>query len=575
VGIKLLAPEIAAKIAAGEVIIRPSSVVKELVENSLDAGAKRIEVYLERGGKALIRITDDGAGIAADEVELAVQRFATSKLLEAGDLERIASYGFRGEALASAAEVSELQIETQQKDSESGVRLRIKAGRITERKEIVRTPGTTITVRNLFFNLPARRAFLKSDPYERRLALDVVRTYALLNHTVSLTAGNQKGTLLGFQAAVEWIDRIYAVYPDLRAVEMIFLKEGHRLLDVEGVIVRPDQASQLRRMQRTFFNGRPVLYRSIFRAVIEGFGPQPGNRPPFFILKLQAPPEMLDANIHPAKTEVRYRDERFLFDFISQAVQKAVRKEAVDNLDSLRQDPQFPANQESSLPFPSSPPPSLLSSPSATTLHSSGHENTQDTLSSASAESIPQRSHLGFWQLQGLYVLAQTSSGLIIVDQHAAHERILYEEMLEQLGSIPRQRLLFPLIVDLTPEEFATFEEIANDLMELGFEAKPFGPNQVIIETFPADSKMGHLELRDLFREFNETNEVKLGNRDKMAALIACKAAIKAGTTLSQAEMESLINRLFQCKAPFFCPHGRPTAIKFSMDDLAKRFGRI
>lgn len=566
VGIRILPPQIAAKIAAGEVIIRPASVLKELFENSLDAEAKRIEACIDRGGKAHIRVTDDGEGIPAQEIELAARRFATSKLADAGDLERIQSYGFRGEALASMAEVSELVIETQRPDAESGVLLKIKAGRITERKEIVRTPGTTVSVRNLFFNLPARRAFLRSEAYERRLVIEKVREYALIEPSVRFEISNPNGTLLAFPPTRSWIERVQEVLPELKDAELIELNENHRLLSLEGFVARPDLAVQLRRRQKIFFNGRPVLYRSIYRAVMEGFGPQPGNLVPFFILKLTAPPQMLDANIHPAKTEVRYRDERFLFDFLSQAIRKAVHRQAVRTLkfptrpSRLRTDEK--TERQISIPAPS---PSTSPSPMPKT-----HASTPPL----EVKGYPE-THTGFWQLQNLYILAQTYSGLIIVDQHAAHERILYEEMLERLGASPRQRLLFPLIVDLSPEEFATFEEIAGELRSLGMEAKAFGPNQVIVETLPADAKMGPGVLRELFREFAETSEVKLGNRDKMAALIACKAAVKAGTPLSQAEMESLINRLFRCKTPFFCPHGRPTVIKFTMDDLAKRFGRI
>ena len=577
VGIKVLSPQTAAKIAAGEVIVRPASVVKELIENSLDAGAGRIEVYLEKGGKSLIRLTDDGEGIAADEAELAVHRFATSKLADAGDLEHIQTYGFRGEALASIAEVSEVTIETQRADTESGVLLGVKAGRVLEHKEIVRIPGTTVTVRNLFFNLPARRSFLRSDPYERRLVLRIVRNYGLLHHNVGLEVNNPNQTLMAFQKTSDWISRLHAVYPELKDVELIYFEEKHPLLSLGGVIIRPDLAKERQRIQHIFFNGRPVQYRSIYRAVMEGFGPQPSGQTPLFILRLSCPPEMLDANIHPTKVEVRYRDERFLFDFLSQAVRKAMHKEAVKTLDfadiprdlhmdqpqdehQLRLSPTQPLTRS---PQTSSPP---VSSPTA---FPETHVS-----KSAPLPSSPE-GHINFWQLQNIYILAQTSSGLVIVDQHAAHERILYEEMLDRLGAVPRQSLLFPLIVDLSPEEFATFEEIADDLKDLGFEAKPFGPNQVIVETLPVDAKIGISELRELFREFNETSEVKLGNRDKMAALIACKAAIKAGAPLSQVEMESLINRLFRCKTPFFCPHGRPTTIKFTMDDLAKRFGRI
>ncbi len=581
--IRILPPQTAAKIAAGEVIIRPASVIKELVENSLDAGADRIDVFLENGGKTLLKVTDNGQGIPADEVELAVRRFATSKLDTSEDLQRISSYGFRGEALASMSEVCKMTVETQVANKESGIMLRVSQGKLLDKKECIRTVGTTITIKDLFFNLPARKSFLKTENYERRLILSVIQDYALLHHKVRFEVSNPKRVLASYIAQENWLDRIKKVYPDLSKVELIEINASHKFLNVKGVVVRPDQTGELKKKQRTFFNSRPVQYRSVYRAVIEGFGPQHGNIPPFFILALNAPPEMLDVNIHPAKTEVRYRDERFLFDFVSQAVRKAVHTEAINNLSFPPPPTETPKylrefrdeTKRRQLSIGSSNSSGFRYSSSSHTGFSptadSGEKYTPPSLQT----SAPSSPHTGFWQLQGLYILAQTSSGLIIVDQHAAHERILYEEMLEELALSPRQPLLFPIILDLSPEEFATFEDIREVLKDLGMEVKEFGPNQIIIETLPADSRISPIDMKELFQEFQETNEVKLGNRDKIAALIACKAAIKAGKILSTAEMESLINRLFRCKAPYFCPHGRPTVIKFSMQDLDKRFGRL
>ncbi len=599
--IHILRPETAAKIAAGEVIQRPSSVVKELIENSIDAGATRIEVFLEDGGKELVKVTDDGIGIPAPEVELSVRRFATSKLETVDDLDRIRSFGFRGEALGSMAEVSEITIETQERSAATGVMLKVKAGQILERKEIVRTPGTTVSISHLFFNLPARKAFLKSEPYERRLVLEVVRNYALCFHRIRFEVRTGSKILLTYQPAADWVDRVRDVYPSLSAAELIPFEESHTRLSVRGLIVRPDQAREVERIQRIFFNSRPVLYRIVYRSVMEGFGPQPGGQPPFFILKIDSPAELLDANIHPAKTEVRYRDERFLFDFLNQLIRRTIHQQAVETMSLPPNDIDLrelyttgEEKRQLKLPAsssePSSEPSSTPSSPSSPSSEFpsriasgpySGYPS--PSLSSATAKNdygeprfSSRDSEIRFWQLQNSYILAQIASGLVIVDQHAAHERILYEEMLERMNSnAAREPLLFPYIVELTPEEVATFEEISEALSTLGFEAKTFGPNQIIVETLPAGSRISPPDLRELFREFNSTNEVKLGNRDKMAALISCKAAVKAGRALSQAEMESLINRLFHCKTPYFCPHGRPTVIKFTMDDLAKRFGRI
>lgn len=583
--IRVLSPDTAAKIAAGEVIIRPASVVKELMENSLDAGASKIAVYLEKGGKGLIRLTDDGEGISPADIELAVKRFATSKLESADDLIRIASYGFRGEALASMAEVSELTIETQVRDAESGVMLKVKAGQIIEHREMVRAPGTTVTARNLFFNLPARRAFLKGEPYERRLVLAMLKNYALLHYRLHFTASNPRGDLINYPACDEWLDRIKDIYPSLADRELIVFSEDHRLLSIRGVITAPGQSVEGPRIQHTFFNSRPVQYRSVYRAIMQGYAPLTVQNPPSFVIKIECPAHMLDANIHPTKTEVRYREERFLFDFSSQAVRKAVHAEARENLD-VSHDPlgrnkmpfdrsqlSFSAPSRELKPYPADRIGERLD---GSKIEPIDPDLTHRELTAPDQPSYSGGEHSGFWQLQGTYILAQTSSGLIIVDQHAAHERILYEEMLERMGENPaRQPLLFPLIVDLSPEEFATFEEIASDLSQLGFDAKPFGPNQVILETLPADARISAGDLRELFGDFNANQEVRLGNRNKMAALITCRAAIKAGRVLSRQEMESLINRLFCCKTPFFCPHGRPTVIRFTMEDLDKRFGRI
>lgn len=568
--IRVLSADTAAKIAAGEVIVRPASAVKELIENALDAGTRRIEIYLENGGRNLIRLSDSGEGIMRDEIELAVERFATSKLKGVQDLERISSYGFRGEALASMAEVSELTIESQRADEESGVLLRVKAGEILERKEIVRTPGTTVTVANLFFNLPARRSFLRSESYERRLVLDVVKSYALLHYNIHIEVSSEREKLLVFTPAGDWLERIADVYPSLESRDVIRFKQSHSMLAVEGILLHPDQTKETGRVQKIFFNGRPVLYRSAFRAVVESFGASYGGYTPFFILRLESPPGMLDANIHPAKTEVRYRDERFLFDFVSQAIRKAVEREAAQTLNAIeplaRTDFGHPDSEASSGQLP-------LDAPLPPDQSTGGIE--EEFLGTGRLTDSSE-GPVGFWQLKNSYIMAQVPSGLIVVDQHAAHERILFEEMLERLGNHhARQPLLFPLLVELQPEEYATFEIISEELGELGLDVKPFGKNEVIVEAFPADARMSAVELAELFREFNADREVKLGNRERMAALIACKAAIKFGRVLSQHEMGSLINRLFSCKTPFFCPHGRPTVIKFTMEDLDKRFGRI
>lgn len=529
--IRLLPEAVSRKLAAGEVITRPASVVKELLENALDAGARRITVELRAGGRNLIRVSDNGWGMTLDDLRLAVQRHATSKLETVEDLRHLTSYGFRGEALASIAAVSRLRIETNAAEDTAGCFLVADGGEVKEIGEVARPRGTTVTVQALFYNLPVRRGFLKSDNHETRLVTEVVKEYALAHIQVhfELRADGDELLVLPPVSAVK--DRLVPFVDPQVEQHLLQLNAQHPLLSLSGYLADPFALSGSYPLQLIFINQRPVRSRVVMRAVYEGYGRTLHGGNPVFLLFLSTAPENLDVNIHPTKQEVRFVDERLLFDFISEAVRKTLGVKLQSTVDY----------QELAVA------PLITDSPT-----------------------LPQ----GFWQLHDSFIFAQVQSGYCIIDQHAAHERILFEELLRTPEHIPQQGLLFPLTVELTAEEFAVYQEVNSILASFGVQTKPFSGQTIVIEALPAGANMGRDDVRSLFAELVTSERGERTLRERLARAIACKGAVKAGQRLSQTEMESLINRLFACREPFFCPHGRPAIIRITLDDLAKRFGR-
>lgn len=530
--VKILPEEVVRRIAAGEVIVRPASVVKELIENSLDAGADQIRVEVKAGGKNLIRVADDGTGMTRDDVRLAVARYATSKLESVDDLTRIVSYGFRGEALAAIAAVSRLTIETNTDENQPGTRLEVEGGEIKEIAETVRAKGTTVTARNLFFNLPVRRAFLKSENYEFRLIAELVRNYCLAFPEKGLELIHNDRSYLKLSPVKTVKERIAFLFDKTLIEAMVDFRVDNPSFTVYGFLTEPTQLKAFYDIQAIFFNRRPVRSPIVTKAVYDGYGPILLNRNPNFILFLETDPARLDVNIHPSKQEVRFSDERFLFDFISEAVRKGLLH---------RRQTQIPAQdffvQES-----------LLSD---------------------------ERSASDFWQLHNSYILAQVASGYAIIDQHAAHERILYESVQQERQTSPSQGLLFSIVLELKNDEFEAYERLHQRLAAMGLESKVFSGKTIVVESVPAGSFMGKDEVQELFSELANVSTDKATVDDDLAKLIACKGAVKAGQRLTIEEMQSLINRLFACQEPYFCPHGRPVIIKITLEDLERRFGRV
>jgi DNA mismatch repair protein MutL len=529
--VKALPEETIRRIAAGEVIVRPANAVKELIENAIDAGATRVRVEIKDGGKNLIKVSDDGCGMTREDARLAIARHATSKLATVEDLERIESFGFRGEALASIAAVSRLTLETNTTDGEPGTALEVEGGDVREVRETARSRGTTVTARMLFYNLPVRRSFMKSENYEARLVAETVRSYAIAFPKVAFDYVSNERAVAKLAPAESARERLAALFEKRLVESLVDVKVDNPTLSLRGAFADPTQCKAFYEVQAVYFNNRPVRNHTAVRAVYEGYGPTLAGNNPSFVLFVEADPAQLDVNLHPTKQEVRYKDERFLFDFIAEAVRRGLgiqRTGSAEGGDFLFQ-------------------------------RGFGAE-----------DATPQ----GFWQLHNSYIMAQVASGYVIVDQHAAHERILFEESMKGRQNAAPQGLLFPITIELGPDQFAAYERVADRLAQMGLETHAYSGRTVVVEAVPAGSYMGKDELHELFSDVDKAAASEVSVTTELAKLIACKGAVKAGQRLAQPEMESLINRLFACREPHFCPHGRPAIIKITLDDLDRRFGR-
>ncbi|MBN2536865.1 DNA mismatch repair endonuclease MutL [candidate division WOR-3 bacterium] len=529
--IRSLPEDVVRRIAAGEVVARPAAALKELVENALDAGATEVRVDLKNGGKNLLRVSDNGCGMGREDSQLAIARHATSKLTSIEDLRRVTSYGFRGEALASIAAVSRFVLETNDEESRPGTRVEVDGGEIRSVRETVHPRGTTVTCRTLFFNLAPRRAFLKSDSYEGKLCVETVRCYALVFPGVGFEVTNDDRVVFRLPPAAGIRERMADLF-DKSAVEgLVEVRVENPLVRLQGFLSAPGQARPYYDVQQVYFNRRPVQSRLVARAVLDAYGPSLDSNRPNFLLSFHTDPSRLDVNIHPTKHEVRFADERFLFDFVSEACRKVLgtvlrRESGVDDLP------------------------------------------VQSSFDTGSAGPT------GFWQLHNSYILAQVASGYVIIDQHAAHERVMFEELAAASRQVAPQGLLFPITIELGADEFEAYQSFVAELAAMGVETKVFSGRTVVVETVPSGSYIGKADLREFFAELPGLARDSARLRPELARLVACKAAVKAGQMLSPLEMESLCNRLFACREPYFCPHGRPAIIKIATEELERRFGR-
>jgi len=594
--IHILPPEVATQIAAGEVIERPASVIKELVENALDAGASAITVELQDGGRKLIRVSDNGAGIGGDEIELAFARHATSKLASIHDLERIQTLGFRGEALAAIASVSRVTIISRAANGEAGTRLQLEGGQITHRETVGAPQGTLITVESLFFNVPARLKFLKKDASERQLVTALVSRYAIAYPGVRFAlmhsqqealrttgSGDLRQTLAEVMGAETTREMLEVSSNDSRPV-----RDDLPEIHIHGFVGLPSLNRSSRNQITLFVNGRWVQDSSLAYAVIQAYHTLlMVGRYPVAVLLVKLPPEEVDVNVHPTKAQVRFRNPDALFS----AVQRAVRGKLIEyapppaaQTDILWGSPEWAARRERLTQVTSQRVDQLglnLAGEAAGQFAQQRPPNADDSAPEPPARkprALPALRVIG--QVGGTYVVAEGPRGLYLVDQHAAHERVLYEQFLaeETNHTITSQELLEAVVIDLPPDQMALLEESLEALRDIGFGVEVFGRASARIHALPSLVAQGEPGAALL----GALGEIECGEmpteataEQRLISKVCKQVAVKAGQVLSYAEMEALIRQLENCDTPQTCPHGRPTMLHLSAEELAKQFGRL
>lgn len=579
--ISILPGSVADQIAAGEVVERPSSVVKELVENSIDAGATVIEITLEDGGRRMIRVSDDGSGMTPEDLPLALARHGTSKIRSASDLVGVPTFGFRGEALPAIASVSQFEIQTSTADGEA-TSIRVSGGQASLPERVARRQGTTVSVGQLFYNVPARLKFLRSARSEWRSAVESLTALALTQPSVRIHLSHDGKSALVLPPVSSIRSRLGAIWGGRYAEDLIDVEDVSGPVHVSGLVQRPVDVGTSTRRVFLAINGRAVRDAGVARAVEAAYRSTivAGLRPSFF-LNVTLAADAVDVNVHPAKAEVRFRDRWN----VERAVEIAVRR-ALGTLDSAAS---FGFRGSSfnfrPMEFPPSPGTGILrpQPDRGSPLFASGPADEAAPANDATVATADTAPDVGtippLFQLRRTYITFEHEEGLVLIDQHSAHERVLYEQFMRALesASAPAQRLLLPLTLHLGPAEAEAFDANRDYLEKLGFEVEGFGGNTLIVNTVP----MPHPRF-DAERCLRDTLDALTGDRiagtaakhERLAATVACKAAIKAGEELSQGEMRSLFAALRDTTLPAHDVHGRSTIVHLTWDEVERRFGR-
>lgn len=610
--IKILPENLANKIAAGEVIHRPESAVKELLENAIDAEAKTIEVMIKRAGKSLIQVCDDGVGMSEDDAVLSIQKHATSKISSYEDLEAIRTLGFRGEALSSMAAVAQLEIKTERREDEIGTLIRIdEIGNLIKEKGSF-PKGTSVALKNLFYNTPARRNFLKTDATELKHIIDTFNRVALSHPEIHFKFYNDDELIFDYLSGT-LENRIASIFADNMLDALIPVEEKTEYLSVTGYIGKPTLLKKSKSEQYLYLNKRYVVSKQINHAVFTAYESflEKGDYP-FFIIFIEIDPHHIDVNVHPSKLDVRFENEKDIYTFVMAVVKKSLGMyDLVPNMsfaDSSLQEEKLKqsisakvsredfsdrpffqqldksskrnfSDEEIDLLFSSLP--DIDVKPKSSKIPEPFDEPKPKDFNILEKQSST--THLDEFpfiiQLHKKYILSQIKSGLMIIDQHVAHERILYEKALRRLETdLPfSQQLLFPKTLQLDPGRFQVLQEINHLLQRLGFDIKFFGKNTIVIDGVSDDITAGSEEklLLEIIDEYTSNQrEKKFEEIDNIAKSYSCKTAIKAGDKLSEREMRLLIDQLFATSNPYVCPHGRPIVIKISLDEFDRRFGR-
>jgi len=632
--IRVLPDRLANMIAAGEVVERPSAVVKELVENALDAGATAVIMELAGGGRRLVRVSDDGTGMNADDAVLAFERHATSKIATPEDLGAILTYGFRGEALPSIAAVSRTSLQSCPDASGVGTEVIIEGGQLRAVREVGRTRGTTVTVHDLFYNTPARRKFLRTDATELRQATRELIGLALGAPKLAFRLSHGGRELFECRPVATWQERVQSLFGREILLRGVPVDREGPVMRLRGLLGRRGEAGGGFSEQYLLVNGRSVQSRILRKAIMDGYEATiEGGRLPFFVLFLDVDPTAVDVNVHPQKREVRFEDEGRVYRFVADAVRAAFADVGLHEPQALPESlpieslPIEPQSAEATPRPDEAASPDRAERPSGVphfwrggerALASRVAEGDQVGYQPAAQATRPQRpardararkddaasqltlhlvspedagaespdrsepdiasadSHL--WQFQQKYIFVSTRDGLWIIDQHVAHERILYEEAMAAFAGEPpaSQRLLFPLTLELTPEENALLDEVQSMLEAMGFGIQRLGGHSIMVDAYPASVETwadGQL-LRRMISEVAEAGPKRTGIKEHLAISYSCHAATKAGDPLTPRKMRWLIERLFSTSMPYICPHGRPVIVRIATEELDHRFGR-
>ncbi|MBI5916692.1 MAG: DNA mismatch repair endonuclease MutL [Bacteroidetes bacterium] len=625
--IQLLPDSIANQIAAGEVVQRPASVVKELMENAVDAGATSVKLVVKDAGKALIQVIDNGCGMSETDARMSFERHATSKIREAKDLFAIRTMGFRGEAMASIAAVAQVEMRTRLHKNELGTRIAIEASKLTAQEPCQCTTGTNISVKNLFFNVPARRNFLKSNPIEMRHILDEFQRIALANEDVFFSLHNN-GTEVFHLPAANLRQRIVGIFGTNFNPKLVPVKEETDVMSISGFIGKPEFARKTRGEQLFFVNHRFIKTGYLHHAVMTAYEELlPKETFPFYVIFMEMDPSRIDINVHPTKQEIKFDDERLVYNYLRVAVRHALGQYSIMPELDFEQETSFSASQNFGLPFSISSQADFEKEMSQTGRQAGGE--TVESFDSRANSNSRDESNLRNWQqlfeglgemeeaessemadeggaitiesnwsapgemddsgnsfsknqkepyqIQSSFIVSHIKSGFLLIDQQAAHERILYERYLEILDNrqVLTQKELFPKTIHLPTADAAIFQDILPTINLLGFDIQEFGKDTFIIHGIPADLSAGQNEVKlieTLLDQYKNNIELSLDMRENLARSMARSAATKRGTSLTVLEMQELIDQLFACAMPFKSPIGRNCFLTFDLEELEERF---
>ena len=618
--ILLLPDNIANQIAAGEVIQRPASAVKELLENAVDAGATEIKLIINDAGKSLVQVIDNGGGMSETDARMSFERHATSKITTIDDLFHIKTMGFRGEALASIAAVAQVELKTKRLDDETGTYIEIENSVVKKQEPIAVAEGTSIAMKNLFFNVPARRNFLKSNTAEMRHIVDEFTRVALAFPQVffSLTANNQQ---IFHLEAGSLKQRILQLLGNTYNTKLVSVKEDTDYMNISGFVGKPDTAKKTRGDQYFFVNNRFIKSAYLNHAVMNAYQEMiTKDSFPMYVLFIDLDPTQVDVNVHPTKQEIKFEDEKIIYAFVQAAVKHALAQFSVTPTLDFELDASIQQLSSIQQPFTEEKKSAVTSGSifKGFTEKNKAHfieptnrselkhwkdfyespRSTADSQQSTAKSVEPEETlrtlslqHSTFnsellMQLHGQFILAQTPAGFILINQQAAHERIIYERLQEAAKgkAVATQRSMFPVTIELAPADTVLLEDLMNDLQQLGYIIEPFGKNTFVIQGTPADVTQGNVRkdsfgekqvidsLLEQYKHFS--NDLKFSKREKLIRSLAWQQSIKAGRQLSEKEMEALVEDLFKCKQPNSSPDGNPSYLEFKKEQLEKMFGK-